>query len=441
MNPRVLAGAVAVCCGLAGLQAQQSAIQRPVFRTGTTLVQLDVVVTDPSGKPVPGLTKDDFKVFDGGRERPVVAMNEYHHEAPPPGSVRQDVASSATERLVAIVLDDHGKTGAALDRAKGLARDLVTALAGRAHLALIRTSREPGVEFTANAQALLDALALAPTIEEPIDPGPRVWGSIYGRSGPQGVQRVDPSLSPGRAAPSRGVSPIPDTLYNAFADGLLSANDGRRKSFIVITEGALYTRLAEDPVLVNAEIKKLDEGKLDDLKLVNDLHERLQKVFTAAIRTNSAVTIVDPRIGARGRSLSENGSARLIRATLDALARVSGGYAAIRDESVDGALSRTLADLDDYYVLGFEPIDPNGNKQHPVDVRVNRPGLTARTRTLFQLYEKSERAVLAAAKKDPLLGLAYSPIPAGDLPLRLWATVLPPPATSAPASIALWIDS
>ena len=111
-------------CGVAilaveGMQARQSqtAGQAPIFRSGTSLVQLDVVVTGRDGKPVAGLTKEDFTVLDAGRERPVVAMNEFHHEAPRAANLNSDVATGATERLVAVVLDDHSQTGEPLERA------------------------------------------------------------------------------------------------------------------------------------------------------------------------------------------------------------------------------------------------------------------------------------------------------------------------------------
>src|ERR1700751_1941876 len=44
------------------LCAVASAQDTPVFRTGTRLVQVDVVVRDKNG-PILGLTKDDFKLY------------------------------------------------------------------------------------------------------------------------------------------------------------------------------------------------------------------------------------------------------------------------------------------------------------------------------------------------------------------------------------------
>src|SRR5438045_6873656 len=41
--------------------------QPPVFRGGTTLVQVDAIVNDGSGSPVVDLTAADFEVLDDGR--------------------------------------------------------------------------------------------------------------------------------------------------------------------------------------------------------------------------------------------------------------------------------------------------------------------------------------------------------------------------------------
>ncbi len=44
----------------------------PVFRTGVSLVRVDAQAVDPSGRVVPGLTKDDFRVLDEGTAQSLV---------------------------------------------------------------------------------------------------------------------------------------------------------------------------------------------------------------------------------------------------------------------------------------------------------------------------------------------------------------------------------
>jgi hypothetical protein len=47
------------CCMVAAAQQGQTPSETPTYRTGTRLVQVEVVVRDRNG-PVKGLTKEDF---------------------------------------------------------------------------------------------------------------------------------------------------------------------------------------------------------------------------------------------------------------------------------------------------------------------------------------------------------------------------------------------
>jgi VWFA-related protein len=56
--------------------ATVSAQNVPAFRSDVFLVHLDAEVVDQNKRPLAGLTKDDFRILDGGQEQAIVAFSE-----------------------------------------------------------------------------------------------------------------------------------------------------------------------------------------------------------------------------------------------------------------------------------------------------------------------------------------------------------------------------
>jgi len=429
---------VALALTLLLLLAGAQTPQQPIFRAGTELVQIDAVVVDKDGRHVYDLTRDAFEILDNGKRQTVVAVNEYRHDRTASAPLHTDVATNSANRLVVIALDDEHRTGVDLEQRKDVAREFIRALAGEAQMALVRTSTEPGVEFTTDAQALLDALDMPPVLVPPAPTRPSgIWA---------GMGEFTPSFSPGRAEPGAPIGPIPYTDFGAIRDGSVLANDGRRKVFILISEGSFHQRVLGEFRLQDA--KDNAKKKLPDKRLLDDLSDKLTRLLTAAKQSNSSIYVVDPRAstrfyvpsGATGPSSDAIAMAALLRDAMAVLSTSTGGYASGPSESAD-AMDRALDDLNHYYVLGFSPTDRSGTRPHTVDVRVKRPDLVVRARQQYQQDDRARTRAMAATAKDPLLGLAYSALPSADLPLRAWATTLKPTGGSREIPIAVWLDS
>jgi VWFA-related protein len=58
------------------LLAASSGAQEPILRTTTRLVQVNVIVTKHGGSAVPGLKKEDFRVFDNGKQQEIRQFSE-----------------------------------------------------------------------------------------------------------------------------------------------------------------------------------------------------------------------------------------------------------------------------------------------------------------------------------------------------------------------------
>jgi VWFA-related protein len=103
-----LVGIVAV-----GTVVAQETQQRPTFRGGARFVRVDVFPTDRAGRPVEGLTKDDFEVYEDGTRQEIDTFEFVDIVADPeearldPNTQREgeELAKDPRARLFVIVLD------------------------------------------------------------------------------------------------------------------------------------------------------------------------------------------------------------------------------------------------------------------------------------------------------------------------------------------------
>jgi len=125
----------------------QEPSQLPTFNTGVDLVSVSVVVKNQKGKPVTGLSRKDFELFDSGRLRDIA-----------------DFRSEASAVSVAVLLDTSGSMH--ISGKWNAARDAVTRLAdelerGRDHIALFAFDSELHVlqPFTTSPSDIVAALS------------------------------------------------------------------------------------------------------------------------------------------------------------------------------------------------------------------------------------------------------------------------------------------
>ena len=123
-----MAGAAAVATALsAALGAQQG----PTFKTGTQVVSIFATVTDTQRRLIPGLTQDDFAVFDNEKPQPVVYFD--NSIRPINVVVMLDTSGSMTltidllkraaeQFLIRLLPDDKAKVGAFNDKVQISAR-------------------------------------------------------------------------------------------------------------------------------------------------------------------------------------------------------------------------------------------------------------------------------------------------------------------------------
>ncbi|MCA1649807.1 MAG: VWA domain-containing protein, partial [Acidobacteria bacterium] len=146
--------------------------QRQTFRSGVDLIEVDVIVTDQRGKPVVGLTRSDFEIFEDGQPVEIasfqaIALEEVH--TPPSPSVSGDsnplLGSNEVPldgRLFVLLLDDFsiGFSAGRLQRVEQIATLFVERLGATDQAALMLASGRSAlqVEFTADKRRLFAAV-------------------------------------------------------------------------------------------------------------------------------------------------------------------------------------------------------------------------------------------------------------------------------------------
>jgi Ca-activated chloride channel family protein len=125
-----IAGAAALAAAMSiALAAQQP--QGPTFKAGTQVVSIFATVTDAQKRLVPGLTKDDFDVFDNEKPQPVIYFD--NSVRPINVVVMLDTSGSMTltidllkqaaeQFLLRLLPEDKGRVGAFNDKIQFNAR-------------------------------------------------------------------------------------------------------------------------------------------------------------------------------------------------------------------------------------------------------------------------------------------------------------------------------
>ena len=157
----VLLGALTFLSGPPGTQGQTDKL-----RVASNLVVVPVVVRDAEGKPVEGLRKEDFKLFDQGEEQSITQFEVESAIAPPSSSVAVRASVLAppsspaplTERYLSLYFDTLNTSDADLIQARNAADHYLSAnLQSNERVAVISPEQVLS-NFTADGKQIHEAL-------------------------------------------------------------------------------------------------------------------------------------------------------------------------------------------------------------------------------------------------------------------------------------------
>lgn len=411
----------------------------PAFRSQADAITVDAVVLDKEGRPVRGLTKDDFTLLEDGRPQAIVGFEARELTAaakePPPAIGLADESMATNEmrsprgRTLAFLLDDLGTQVLVMeDTKKTLRRWLAEKADPRDQVTLATTSGDVWwSDIVGSGRADLEAVLGRIRGRKPNESAKdfmsdweayriAVWEDRTGAA----AESAGPSGGGGGSAGGPPAAPGP--AQNAGLGGTLARVVGRWGSnhacftsaectqVIEMRANELYAALGRRVQAVLRMVERLSQG-LAGMRgrksilvfsegFLNDTQQRgIDRTIDASRRANTAVYFIDSK-GLAGLSIygadqpsppagSDVGIMTmeedfLETAGTESLAENTGGASIRHTNDLVGGVERVAQESAVYYLLGYQPEKMPDGKWHKVEVKVARPGVKIRSRQGYQ---------------------------------------------------------
>jgi VWFA-related protein len=444
-----------------------------VVQVTTHLVQVNVIVKDDHGHPVPGLAQKDFTIFDDGQPQEI--SNFAVEQTLPPVSIPPvppdiftnipDRQSGGSPAVTLILLDGLNTRWADQARARQQIIKFLKQLqpADRVGLYTLGTRLVMLHDFTSDSESLVKALnsyggrkgnevidSEADNAENP----PQWVDSIQDLQGLAGETSS--------AAVSRGIQQMLADSVAAEANYYMNQRVAMTVNALVEMADHLRGVPGRKNLIWLSSAFPLLQG-MDQFEQTGDFSrggtygEEIKRAAEALNDVNLAIYPVDARglmvdpnfeVNSRIPSMAAYRRAqrpRLLRhladnfPTMDEIARRTGGRAFYNTNDIQGAIRSVIDDSKLTYLLAYYPTNTVWNGQfHKIKVKVDRPGLHLQYRDGYAAVAEPPAASPSGEKR--LESAVFSPMDATGVAFAVKAV----PEKSTPAARQLtfqyWIN-
>jgi VWFA-related protein len=425
----VWAVAPAPIVGLRSVAAQKKTDQGEV-KLSTELVQIDVLVTDKNNRPVSGLKREDFELYDNNKTQQIT--NFSFEEIGKPTTANQQIESNSiakaitageVKRVMAFVVDTLHIKYENIYRTRKLLDDFVDNKMQPGDLVLILpTGGGSGVlqQFTSDRRMLHRAIERLRPFYFSTDTTP--YRSFARMAGPPAGMGGRGGISSQRGG---GIGQMPDPLEEADVRATLSALNETIKSMSKLPGRKIS-------MFVSEGLRIFSTQATSDLDKTTGLAARANVVFyTIDPRGLDPLIInagdeldqsVDVMTAVSNASDQKRDDFRESQDSLRVIANETGGKFFGNNNDINRGMDTMLQENTAYYMLGFYPESGRWDgKLHKVKVVVrNRSDLTV---TFRKNYLARTQQTEVPAKLDPKVAEAVeaisSPLVRRDLDLRL----------------------
>ncbi len=393
-----------------------------VVKIGTSLVQIDAVVTDGSGKIIRNLKAEDFEISENGKRQDItnfsfVEVAPTLDAGPQPAATDPNAPVTARKlkpdevrRTIVIVVDDLGiGVGDVEFIRRSLVQFVEKQMGPNDLVSIIRTSSGSGTlqQLTNNRQFLLAGIR-----------------KIYPRDFARDFNQTFFSAFPVLSNAIKSLQKVPGRKSIIFVSDGLTLNEGFFPVGGIPLESTGDSRLERFRQLV-------DQANRSSV-VINTFHSQAQK----SLNYDSATTrpYQFDRFGNQipFRPNQPVEELTTIRQTANAnqdgllaLAKETGGIPIRNTNDFSAGFQKILNDQSGYYLIGYSPdeeifkAEKNGlHRYRSISVKVKRSGLTVRSRKGFRAVTDAELTRTKTPETRLVEALA-SPFKTSDLKVQL----------------------
>jgi VWFA-related protein len=370
------------------------------------VVNVDVYVTDKSGKRIKGLTKDDFEITENGKA--VAITNFYAVEGgkalvvgdeppatpgpPPQAATARTAPLPEDQRLRLIVyIDNFNLRPFNRNRVMRELRAFLSQKVGRDdQVMLVTYDRSTHVRqgFTSDPGLVSSALLELETIS-----AQGVHADSERRDALRNIEESKSATEAQGYARSYAESTFNDLSFSIDAlKDLVSSLAGMpgRKAILYVSDGlqmiagqdvfyAVQAKYGEQATGLTTSMQYDASRRFTELAAqANGNRVTFYTIDAAGLRVYSSISAENQTPG-QGIYIDSVQISNL-QAPLQMLAEKTGGVAIINRNQVLPALERVAEDFGSYYSLGYAPTHYGDGRYYKIDVRLKKKGLTVRHR-------------------------------------------------------------
>lgn len=362
----------------------------PTFRQTTRYIEVDAVVEDKDGRFVPGLTKDDFVLYEDNRQQTIDKVTMFdlppvqdtatgvqllNPIAPEPRGPQAGPTADAFARATRIYVMVLGS--GATDVVKDLAKMFIEKyLAPTDLLAIVHVSRSRGQSLTSDKELLLSAA--------------------------------------NRYRPVYNQEDQIRTLKEVVVS--LGSITGRRRSIVMMGTGFGLWDESEKIHQFLAKYNDLTRTARAFNVPIHSLYADGMFVAPMDLTGGSGPRMTTPG----GKDIGQDGAA-----SMRVLADDTGGIQLGNKNGARNGFARVVEANSQYYVLGYYSNLEREERNHPILVRVTRPELTvvARRNVRSRPLPEAKRVSLPRSMTDTTRGLLRGGGSSGTIPIDVTTTV------------------